>query len=225
MSNRNQRVVIIGDQGAVHNDEPLRASEAEEGGDEAGGANINVNPSMSDQLLALQSQIVSIQRSLEDIKSLYEQQRIRSNRQFQVLNASVRKIVKQSERRIVPVVQAEQEAVPANNEPNQPINQTATLMQVPRTLNVLWEEWHRGVDGRKPVRLFTARERRQCKHTFHRRKLVWDLIAGLIRGGLTADAACDIIYDVYGRQSSVTTIINRLKADKKNNTLHVNLRV
>jgi hypothetical protein len=141
------------------------------------------------------------------------------------LNANIRRIAIQPARRIVPVAQAGQEAVPANNEPNPPINQSATLMPVPRTLHVLWEEWHHGVGGRKPARLFTARERGQCKHKFHRRKLVWDLLAGLIRGGLTANVACDRIYNVYGQQCSMTTIINRLKADKKHNTLYVNLRV
>jgi len=113
----------------------------------------------------------------------------RFNHQFKIWNANIRRIAIQLARRIVPDAQAGQEAVPANNEPNPPINQSATLMPVPRTLHLLWKEWHHGVGGRKPARLFMARERGLFKHKFHRRKLVWDLIVGLIRGGLTANVA------------------------------------
>ena len=55
--------------------------------------------------------------------------------------------------------------------------------------------------------------------------MVWDLIAGLVRQGHTADAGIDRIYAVYGGQTSVTNIIAGLKRDKKNGTLSPNLRI
>ncbi len=63
------------------------------------------------------------------------------------------------------------------------------------------------------------------KHKYHRRKVVWDIIAGLVRAGHTAETTIDMIYDIYGGGTSVTLIINGLKRDKKNGTLSPNLRV
>jgi hypothetical protein len=63
-------------------------------------------------------------------------------------------------------------------------------------------------------------------HKYHQRKIVWDLIAGLVLKGHTADTAIDIIYAIYGGQTSVTNIINGLKRDQKSGALlSPNLRV
>ena len=78
-----------------------------------------------------------------------------------------------------------------------------------------WEEYQNGLGDRKPARLLTYNERGRVKHKFHRRKVVWDLISGLVRQGLTANAAIDRIYSVYGAQTSVTKIINAVKFDKR----------
>jgi hypothetical protein len=59
--------------------------------------------------------------------------------------------------------------------------------------------------------LFTRDERGQVKHKYHIRKMVWDLISILVRGGLTAQVAIDRIYDFYGRAESVSTIINKMR--------------
>ena len=101
----------------------------------------------------------------------------------------------------------------------------AALSPTPRSLHVLWEEWLTGIGNRKPARLFTRAERGRVKHKYHRRKVVWDLIRDLIRSGLTAEAAIDRIYTVYGHGQTVTTIINRLKRDKTMNQLHQDLVV
>ena len=61
------------------------------------------------------------------------------------------------------------------------------------------------------------------KRKYHCWKVVWDLVSGLVRGGLTANLAIDCIYQVYGADAIVTTIINRLKKDAKDGTLHPNL--
>ena len=80
-----------------------------------------------------------------------------------------------------------------------------------------------GICRQKAAQLFTPHERGRVKHNYHRRKVVWDLVSGLVRGGLTANLAIDRIYQVYGADASVTTIINRLKKDAKDGTLHPNL--
>ena len=42
-------------------------------------------------------------------------------------------------------------------------NRVAKLSDRPQTLSDLWEEWHVGIDGNKPAKLFTAKERRKVK--------------------------------------------------------------
>ena len=55
-----------------------------------------------------------------------------------------------------------------------------------------------------------------------RRKVVWEVIARLVRGGRTAQAAIDMIYAAYGH-GSVTSIINRMRRDRANGG-HPNLQ-
>jgi hypothetical protein len=101
----------------------------------------------------------------------------------------------------------------------------ASLMPTPRSLFDLWQEYQHGIGGRKPARLFSHSERGHVKHKYHRRKIVWDIVSGIVRQGHTSDAAIDRLHAIYGAQTSVTNIINGLKRDKKNGTLSPNLRV
>lgn len=96
----------------------------------------------------------------------------------------------------------------------------ATLSPTPRTLYDLWQEWQFGRGGRKPAKDFTPAERGRERHKYCRRRVVWKIQQILILKGLTAQAASDRLYAVYGEGATVTTIINRLKQDKRNNTLH-----
>jgi hypothetical protein len=57
------------------------------------------------------------------------------------------------------------------------------------------------------------------------RKVVWDIVTKTGRfGAHVTSVAIDLIYEVYGGQTSVTDIINRLRKDKRNGTLNPNLR-
>ena len=87
----------------------------------------------------------------------------------------------------------------------------ATLMPSPRSLHDLWHEYQHGVGGRKAARLFSYTERGRSKHRYSRRKVVWDLVSGLVRQGIAVKTSIDKIYAVYGGQTSVTNIINALK--------------
>jgi hypothetical protein len=91
----------------------------------------------------------------------------------------------------------------------------SSLVANPRDLFVLWQEYEFGVGGRKAAKLFTSSERGKVKFKYSRRKIVWECIHRLIRSGYTADSAIDKIYDVYGRSTSVSTIINRMRDDEK----------
>ena len=82
----------------------------------------------------------------------------------------------------------------------------ATNMTTPRSLHELWQELQHGVGGRKAAKLISNSERGRSKFKYYRQKVVWDLIAGLVRQGHTADAGIDRIYTVYGGQTSVTNI-------------------
>jgi hypothetical protein len=54
-------------------------------------------------------------------------------------------------------------------------------------------------------------------------KEVWDFVCNLVNLGHTAGHAIDMIYDVYGAQTTVSKIINRLRKDKMNGTLNPNV--
>jgi hypothetical protein len=118
-------------------------------------------------------------------------------------------------RNVAPPEEGEEEA--GNN--NAEAIFAAILCANPRSLHVLWEECERGIGGRKPARLFTRQERGRVKHKHHRRKILWDLILTLVRGGLTAQVAIDRIYGHYGRSDSVTLIISKMKNDRRNGTV------
>jgi hypothetical protein len=93
----------------------------------------------------------------------------------------------------------------------------------PRTLHLLWEEYEHGIAGRKAARLYKRGERR-VKHKYCR-KLVLNCIATLVRAGFTAQVAIDRIYQVYGENATVTTIINRMKQDRQAGIVHQSLQV
>ena len=90
-----------------------------------------------------------------------------------------------------------------------------SLLQRPRDLFVLWQEYEFGVGGRKAAKLFTRVEKGKVKFMYCRRKIIWECICKLVRSGHSSDSAIDMIYDVYGRSSSVTTIINKMREDAK----------
>jgi Transcriptional activator of glycolytic enzymes len=91
----------------------------------------------------------------------------------------------------------------------------ATLIKNPRTIDELWAEYQFGIGGRKPARLFTRGERGKVKYNYYRRNIVWEVIARLVRAGETAQTAIDRIRIVYGQSSSVTVIVNKMKADRR----------
>jgi hypothetical protein len=101
----------------------------------------------------------------------------------------------------------------------------AGLSPNPRTLYLLGDEYMNGVGGRKPAKDFTRQERGRVKFKYHRRGHVWNVVARLVDGGVSADVALDKIYAVYGVGSSVTSIINQMIRDKQLQIHHPTLTV
>ena len=96
------------------------------------------------------------------------------------------------------------------------IDRTARLSPHPRTLLALWHEYVHGLNGNKPAKDFTARERGLFKCKYSRRKTFWTVVAKFVRAGYTDLAAIDKIKQAYGVRLSVTAIINCLQHDRNN---------
>ena len=102
---------------------------------------------------------------------------MQGRREFQMLQANIRRIAVQ------PVVRR---AAAAANGPNGGAGAAvpATLSPTPRTLYLLWDEYEHGIGGRKAARRFSREERGSVKHKlYHRRKVIWDGLAELVRDG------------------------------------------
>jgi hypothetical protein len=108
--------------------------------------------------------------------------RERRGRQFGLVNNSIRRIAIQPARRRAIVNNNDNNAAPpVENEDGH-----ITLSFNPRDIHSLWQEYEFGIGSRKAARLFTAAERGRVKYTYHRRKVVWDQVALMIRAGHTA---------------------------------------
>ena len=132
------------------------------------------------------------------------------------MNGNVRRVAMQPVRRGVTTTTttaagAAMELAPALAMMNPP-----TLMPSPKSLFDLWDGYINGVGGRKPARLFSEPVRGRVKYyKYTQRKVVWDVIKSLVDLGHTSHCTIDMIYsNVYGAQTSLTTIINRLRRDK-----------
>ena len=89
------------------------------------------------------------------------------------------------------------------------------LSQRPKDLYFLWAEWEHGVNGIKPAKLFTRRERGGNRFAFSRRLVFWNMVLAMVAKGHIADVAIDKILTVYGRNLSVTTILCKMQKDRK----------
>ena len=234
-------VVLTGDEGTVYIDvipedlgdgEGIIGAGSENERRMTGGIG---NQSVRNQLLALQSGIMAIRRDQATLKTDIGEVLIANARNFDIMNGNIKRIALQPARRVdrsgtLEAGNAVMAGVDAGDgtggdRTHAVMIPAASLMPTPRSLYDLWQEYQHGIGGRKPARLFSHSERGHVKHKYHRRKIVWDIVSGIVRQGHTSDAAIDRLHAIYGAQTSVTNIINGLKRDKKNGTLSPNLRV
>ena len=88
---------------------------------------------------------------------------------------------------------------------------------------MLWREYQFGLGNNKAARDFTHHERGRISWKYSFRNNFWELVDGRIRYGDTYNTAIDRIYEVYGRNQSVTKILEAIRRDKPNGG-HPNLR-
>jgi hypothetical protein len=154
------------------------------------------------------------------MRTMQEQHRLQGQREFEMLNANIHRVVI----RPATTVRREnnnQEAEAAVESMETPY--ASTLSPNPHTLYTLWEEYINGIGGHKAACLFTSTERGRVKHKYHGRKITWDSISMLVRAGCTGQVAIDCIYAIYGVDTPVTTIINKLKQEGRTRNLHGSL--
>ena len=215
-------VTVSGDHGAVYIDMVGELEEANAGGVGVPGTNV----SLRNQLLGVQSALLAMRQENLELKTSMSAMKAILERNFEVVNGNLRRIALRPARRIAAPVEVDDGGGGAGvGTAANDLAMMATLMPTPRSLHDLWQEYLHGVGGRKPARLFSYTERGRSKHRYSRRKVVWDLVSGLVRLGYSSEVAIDRIYAVYGGQTSVTMIINGVKRDKKNGTLSPNLTI
>jgi hypothetical protein len=241
-------VFISGNQGLVYIDlinEIAGGADAEERNEDRqqpGGDRTTVNQTFQNHFLAMQSSLNSMRCEIMDLKTTQSEVALKLDRHISIVKGNMRRLASQIDwKRHVQPREADRGAaggeqgrenadaghamMTEETENAPPLLIAPTLMAHPRSLSDLWLEFTHGVGGRKPARLFNFAERGRVKHKYHRRKVVWDIIAGLVRQGFSANAAIERIEQVYGSNTCVTHIINAIKRDKKNGTLSPNLRI
>ena len=205
-------VVCTGNDGEIYIDELSTSNqEAQEQGDNPDQVTGSITDRpIRDQLRALQSQLLSVKTQISEIDKRIAHDHLANTRQLQTINANIKRI---------------------GASPARPIRATtcpmvsAALSPHPRTIYELWDEYTIGIGGRKPAREFTAQERGKVKYKYYRRKKLWDLISSLTRNGLAHHVVIDRIYQVYGREKSVTQIIKRIQDDNKRSYTHPMLEI
>lgn len=215
-------MVVTGDDAEVYFNEVGQAA----GGDGAVGGPGGGQPrSQRDQLISMQSDLVSIRRMLAERNTREDERYLQLERRLANVERNTHRIAAQPAFRTARATDNHDDIAPPGNANQNHVPYQSTLSPTPRTIHSLWLEYETGIGGRKPARDFTREERGRVKHKYHRRKVVWDCVSRLIRAGLTANVACDRIYQVYGVSTPVTRIINNMKRDARNGTLHQLLQV
>ena len=243
-------VLVSGDQGTVYIDEiPIGAAPIDADVDIAAGGGEQLNmrilentrtfggDQMRNYMLQLQSGMLSLRRENIDLRNEIERRFERltqgMDRGFATVNGNVRRVAMQPIRRVTTTTGIDLLAGTATGRtggaamelaPALAMMHPPTLMPKPKSLFDLWDEYLNGVGGRKPARHFSESERGRVKYKYTRRKVVWDVIRKLVDLGHSSQRAIDMIYEVYGAQTCVTAIINRMRKDKLNGTLNPNLR-
>ena len=100
------------------------------------------------------------------------------------------------------------------------IDPRARLMDRPNSLHDLWTEYMFGYDGNKPAKGFTVAERNNrtngIKQKYYNRSRVWRLQVYMLNAGMTAEAANQLIVNVYGGHGLVSRIIKAILWDANN---------
>ena len=191
-----------------------------------------------DDMQAVLSHMLQVQRQIEEsrvevLSQMYEH-RHHHSRQLEILNKNIKRIALQpvlrsralleQASRTLQVEMDDDDDGAEGRTPRVAPRPLAKLYRSPKSLYDLWQEYQFGLNGEKPAKDFSSTERGKNKSMYCRRKVFWDVISTLIRAGYTSDTAIDKVYQVYGRGTSVTSILVMMVRDRKNGG-NPNLRV
>ena len=98
------------------------------------------------------------------------------------------------------------------------VDNTAQLLNKPKTLSILWREYMFGVGRNKPAKNFTSQERNteKNKNVYTRRKPFWLLVGRMTNAGWNDQVACEVIQETYTivtGKSSMTAILDGIRKD------------
>lgn len=169
----------------------------------------------SQQLSAIYSKVQYIGRSHDAVKATLDSKFNEVRRQLNVVNSCIHNLgvhpfLQNTTTTCGSVPDAGVDVESANE-----VEYKYTLSKRPKDLHQLWNEYEFGVGGRVPAKNFSHVQRGRVKHQYYQRNLVWKVVKLHVNAGLTAEAACTKIYDVYGKNHSVSKIIKQLQKDYK----------
>ncbi len=185
-----------GNEGAIGMEEPRMGMEPAGGLEEQG---ITCTPEYDGRVSVFTSQLLLLQNCVEDLKNELSSILADHKRYMVNMNTNVHRIATQS---VVHAVLPTEKTI------------MSKLSKSPSDLFVLWREYDQGLDGGKAAKDYTAVERGRNKHTYSRRRVLWDAVVKLMARGYMADSAIDQISGAYGRRLSVTQVINEMKKDR-----------
>jgi hypothetical protein len=151
------------------------------------------------------SQVLQLRRSLTEMGAQLDRRDINFTHQLARLNRNVARLA---------VTPGRRTTAPRDNQVNGQVL-VASLGSCPRTLHDLWVEWEFGTAGKKAAKNFTAQERGKNKYKFYLRKFFWKQVSEMVRSGMSAQVACDKIYEVYGVRAPVSAILKKLQRDSR----------
>ena len=196
-------------------DELLQEVEAGRNGD------VRVRTGMERQeVRLLSSQVLHLRHELRDATAEQDRRYLLLRHELSRINKNVSRIAAMpARRRIGNGQQGDDGLTGAEPVPGaMPVPTAPTvvgLMPRPTTLHELWTEWTFGTGGRRPASSFKVHERGSVKSAYSFRKPFWVKVDEMVRGGMTAQVACDEIHRAYGQRTSITKILRNMRSDEK----------
>ena len=94
----------------------------------------------------------------------------------------------------------------------------AKLMNNPKSLHTLWNEWETGIGRNKPAKLFNHKEKGRDRSRYSKRLVFWTKISEMIRAGWTSTDAINKVINHYGTNLSITKIMLAMQKDRHRKT-------
>ena len=158
----------------------------------------------------LSSQVQHLRREFSDMREEMNRGSRANRASFGRLSRSINRIAASPAMRLVRAPEEDPPESPAAAPVLVPV-----LSSRPKLIHDLWQEYMFGGAGRKAAKDFTPSERGACKHVYTMRKPLWEKVSELVRHGVSANVACDKVYEAYGRNLPVTTILRKMKRDRR----------